>query len=146
MALGDIAQLGADLVSFEALATRATTNGVPSGASAGIPVALLKSELGKIPDEISAYVCSTAGSGALSVSITVWGYVPTHGGGKWVKPGVGSTRGQLNEGSAITGTDSIAWSEPFYLPGHFTRVYFEVTAISGTSNSVGVWLLAQRAF
>ena len=147
MALNDVTDLvtgsaatsTAELVAIEALASVTATNSAPSGAAVGCDLDIFKRFLGKLPDAATARVRSTAGSGTMNVTIRVWGYQGALG---W------SALGYLNGGSVIseTSSDSIQYAEPLALPAHFTRIYFEVTAINGTSTAVTCYLVARRYY
>ena len=147
MALNDVTDLvtgsaatsTAELVAIEALASVTATNSAPSGAAVGCDLDIFKRFLGKLPSEATARVRSTAGSATMTVTIRVWGYQGTLG---W------SPLGYLNGGSAIaeSSADSIQYAEPLSLPEHFTRIYFEVTAIGGTNTAVTVYLVGRRFY
>lgn len=147
MALGDVTESVPDLVEIEALASATATNSPPAGASAGLAVDAIKSALkGYVPGTMSLLIYSTAGSGTMTVTCRLWGYVP--GAAVWVPlgPGGDATKGVINEGQAIgeTGTDTIRHMEPVDLPGHVARLYVEVTAIGGTATAVTGKLVARR--
>ncbi len=97
---------------------------------------------GKVGRESVVFVKSTAGSGAMDVTIRLWGYLA--GPDAWFPLGAGvdGTKGTINAGSAMgeTGANSIAHCEPLYLAGHFDRLYAQVTGINGTSTAVDVWV------
>lgn len=143
MATGLQGQSNPRVLTLRLLEAATATNSVPSGGSAGI--ALTGLPLGdKAPiDGASLLVYSTAGSGTMTVTIRLWGY---HADGSvWVPlgPGGDTTKGTINEGAAIgeTSTDVIRHAEPIDLPGHFSRLYAEITAIGGTSTAITVDLV-----
>ena len=150
MALGDITSLGdGDTYQVEVLASRTTTNSPPSGASAGVDMNLFRRS-GDLPGDVMAKIVSTAGSVTMTVGIRVWGYDGTY----WlpyptgvIGTGTDATRGMLNSGVAIgevTATDTIRYTEIIqYLP-FFTRVYFEVTSIGGTSTAVTGFIVVRK--
>ncbi len=147
MALNDVTDLvtgaaatnTADLVAIEALASVTAGNSPPTLSTVGADLDIFKRYLGKLPSEATARVRSTAGSATMTVTIRVWGY---QGALDWVP------LGYLNGGSAIgeTSTDSIQYAEPLSLPEHFTRIFFEVTAIGGTNTAVTCYLVARRFY
>ena len=96
-------------------------------------------ELDLVNDQIRAVVTSSAGSGTMTVDVTLWGYIPTLGSGKWV------TATKLNGGTSIPeqAADIIAYSERVLGLSQFTRVYAEVTAIAGTATAVGIYLVSR---
>ena len=133
------------------------TNSPPSGASAGVAVHQNSKEAASTPDRALGFatgvveksvifIASTAGSGVMSVTARLWGYLAALG--QWVPIGTGSDslKGVLNGQTAIgeTVANGIRHAEPFFLAGHFDRLYLEVTAISGTSTAVDAWITAGR--
>jgi hypothetical protein len=150
VALGDVTTLSGDLLSVELLASATAANSAPSGASAGLDVGLLVSAFGTIPQTLTLFVASTAGSGTMTCALRLWGYYPTLAGGTWVPigPGADSTKGTINEGQALgeTGTNVIRHAEPVDLVGHFSRLYCEIVSIGGTSTAITAWLIARRLY
>lgn len=150
-AVGDVTTIiGADSKAIELLAATVATNGQPSGASAGLDLHEVSTLFGGFfPDQVTLVVESTAGSGTMTVTCRLWGYLPFNSG-KWVPLGTGAdtTKGTINDGSAIGETiaDGIRHAEPVNLAGHFSRLYLEVTAIGGTSTSVTAWIVARRNY
>jgi hypothetical protein len=147
MALGDVNDYGL-LTTVEALASATATNSAPTLSTDGIHVNLLRVN-GRIPRTMSVNVYSTAGTGALSVTLRIWGYNPkaaadsaTNAG--WCPLGVGSAalKGVLNQGLDIDEdasiSNAIGHTEALDLPAHFTRLYMEITAIAGTNTAVTV--------
>ena len=145
MAIGDVTTIVQNSrAKVEALASATATNSAPSGGSAGLETNAL-GVFGKIPTTCIAEVVSTAGSGTMTVTIRVWGY----DGASWTPLGnssVGTTMGVLNDGNAITecAADTLRFSQPLSYLGAYSRVYFEITAIGGTSTAVTVYLIVQR--
>lgn len=135
MALGDITQIiQGTSYKVEILASRTTTNGAPSGASAGVEIEKL-GRLGRVPEFLRVGVVSTAGSGTMTVTLRVWFY----DGSAWsvAKPlAAASTAPQTAVAIAETSADSIAYSEVIDCLGVATRIYMEVVAIAGTSTAV----------
>jgi hypothetical protein len=130
------------------LTARTATNGSPAGASAGASTNGLKVG-GNVPDTCSIFVKSTAGSGDMTVTIKIWGYVRDSPiSGSWFPLGTGATaadRGKLNEQSAIDEVvpEGIRHVETISYVGSFDRVYAEVTDIGGDSTAVSVYVLAE---
>lgn len=114
------------------------TNSPPSGALAG--VANPAASVNPLPTEVTVAVYSTAGSGVMTATIKLWGYLAAPG--VWVPMGVGAdtTKGTLNAGAAIgeTTADKILHSERVVGLFSYDRVYAEVTAIGGTATAVTV--------
>ncbi len=112
------------------LLTAATaTNSPPSGANAG---KAFRSEGGTRGAEEYIFLVDFAGTGAQSLTLKAWAY--SNKNAKWYPLGI------LNDGVAITGTTSVTFAEVAYALKHFDRVYLEITAISGTSNTVNAYL------
>lgn len=137
-----------DATSIVLLAPATATNGKPSGASAGLATSKLYDAFGKWPAVVTIGIYSTAGSGTMTATCRLWGYVATVAGGKWLPcgPGADTTKGILNLTAAIgeSDTDKLAHSETLDLPNHFERLYLEVTAIGGTSTSITAELIVGR--
>jgi hypothetical protein len=107
----------------ELLASATATNSPPSGASAGLDTNALRLD-GRVPEEVSIVVVSTAGSGTMTMDLRIWGYdgvsttwVPLGTGGDGT--GVGS-KGSLNEGTQIgvTEANALQHAEPLRNPCH----------------------------
>lgn len=146
MAIGDTVETSPDVYRFECLASTTATNSPPSGESAGLDMNVVVGTLGGVPREMHAVVISTAGSVTMTATIKVWGYVDATVG--WVPDGTGADtdKGKLNAGTALgeTSADSIKHSEVRTFLGHYKRVYFEITAIGGTSTAVTGYLVGSR--
>lgn len=134
---------------LELLTAATATNSPPSGATAG--VALRGQQPGRSrkhrwyhqPSGVLV-LKSTAGSGVMTVTIKMWGYSPHTAA--WHPLGSSATeadRGKLNDKNAIDedGADVLTHAEPITGLGAFTRLYAEITAISGTSTAVTLQLL-----
>jgi hypothetical protein len=132
---------------FTTLLTGATaTNGVPSGATAGVDIR--KGAPGKgaglrESDYATVLVYSTAGSGTMTCEVKLWGWSPRVT--KWFPLGAATTdadRGTINLGGAIgeNSTDGITHSEIVQGLSTFTRVYAEIAAIGGTNTAITVEL------
>lgn len=130
------------------LLTAATaTNSPPSGASAG--VSLRHRQIGgegfwRGKNDGVILIKSTAGSGTMTATFRVWCYSPLTAA--WHPLGSNSTeslRGVLNAQSAVDedGADNLTHAEPITGLAAFTRIYIEITAISGTSTAVSCWLV-----
>ncbi|MBK7823429.1 MAG: hypothetical protein IPJ61_20800 [Tessaracoccus sp.] len=121
-------------------------NSPPSGATAGIATLTLAEGLGYRPAVASLAVVSTAGSGTMTVTVRMWGYITSLA--KWIPigPGGDTTKGTVNGGSAIgeTSANAITHVEEFRNPFHFDRLYAEILAIGGTSTAITVALIAPR--
>lgn len=147
-AIGDVTAVagGGDVKAVELLASATATNSPPSGASAGLALGSL-TQYGVAPESAVLAIASTAGSGTMTATFRVWGYLPV-GGGIWVPlgPGADSTKGVVNLETAIgeTGADTIRHSEVIENLGMFSRLYLEITAIGGTSTAVTAWLVVRR--
>ena len=121
-------QLVAQMYRVKVLDGAAETTSPPSAASDGVELPLRQSDSGKI------FILSTAGSGDMSVSISLWGWDP--GIEAWFD------MGPLNKGDEIdeSGDDLIAHVEPVYGLTGITRAALQVTAIAGTGTTVDAWI------
>jgi hypothetical protein len=141
MAIGATTTNG-DQVSIELLASATATNGVPSGDSAGLSAQdILAAFGGVMPPVLSLSLTSTAGSATMTVTARVWVQLNGAAATKvWVPygPGTAAFKGMLNDGAPIneTSADLLRHVERLPLPGHFLRIYLEITAIGGTSTAV----------
>jgi hypothetical protein len=137
---------GGDAKVVEMLASATAVNSPPSGASAGISVNDL-SIFGIPPARMVLAIASTAGSGTMTATFRLWGYLPV-GGGLWLPlgPGGDTTKGIVNLGAAVgeTSADSIRHAEVIENPGSFQRLYLEITAIGGTSTAVTAWFVVRK--
>jgi hypothetical protein len=125
------------------LATRTTANSPPALASDGVEVQAILDVTRSRQQPASLVVASTAGTGTLTATVKMWGYL---GGAvaKWFPLGNGAAtvKGTANEGASLEETvaDGIRHVQPFNHWYHFDRLYAEIVAIGGTSTSVGVWI------
>lgn len=117
-----------DAKSIVLLAPATATNGAPSGASAGLATSELL--FGSMPQSVGLQIYSTAGSGTMSATCQLWGYKPNATGtAKWLPIGAPISLAEI-------AADTLGYTKPLDLPGHFERLYCEVTAIGGTSTSI----------
>lgn len=116
-------------------------NGATSGSAGAYAVGLRDS------DWATCLVRSTAGSGAMDVTVKLWGmHVEESGTAIWYPLGSNATdslRGVLNQGNAIgeVSADSIRHSEIVQGLSSFRRIYAQITAINGTSTAITVKLI-----
>lgn len=152
MAIGTVTSYtNPDIKSIVLLASTTAANNPPSGSgnTVGLFMADVYNIFSQMPTELTLMLYSTAGSGTMSVSARLWGYTPANGG-MWFPMGIGAdaTKGMINAGSAMgeTAADKIRHTETISLPGHFERLYLEITAISGTSTAVTAELVLRRSY
>lgn len=135
------------------LAQRTTTNGTPSGATAGHPTYEGTTELwasggagafllAEAPGDVVVHVSSTAGSGTMTCKVTLWGYLGDTNVGKWflIKA--------LNGGSDIaeTDTDLIRYHEVVSGVGAYDRLYAQLASVAGTNTAIDVHMtVTQKA-
>lgn len=116
------------------LASRNSTNGKPSGSSAGLAIQDIINIYNWRPDIATLRIYSSAISGVGSVAARLWGYSPAAG---WAPVGFGAddAKGLLNNGAAIgeSDTDAILHAEPIALPMHFQRLYLELTSLANAT-------------
>lgn len=144
-------------MALELLSGVTATNGKPSGATAGVPVPRRApgqlSDQGLDDDQWLAMllVWSTAGSGTMTVTIRLWGYVKEYrkqeavvAVGKWfpLGPGTDALKGTVNDQAAAgeTDTDGITHEEIVAHVNEFDRIYAEVVAIGGTGTTISAIL------
>jgi len=131
------------------LSARTSPNSPPAIATAGESTNGLKVG-GNVPDTCSVFVKSTAGSGEMTVTIKLYGYVlDSPISGSWFPLGThetAATRGILNEGFAIDEVvpNGLRHVEPLSYCGHFDRLYAEVTAIGGDGTAVSVYVVCEN--
>ena len=149
MAIGAITKLG-DQTRIELMASVVAANSPPTAQSAtvGLSIDEIKAAFGgKVPDSLTLQIKSTAGSGTMTCTATLW----TFSAGEWGKPGLGATssvKGLINEGNTIdeVSANLINHYEEIHFLAHFERVYLEITAIAGTSTAVTGYLLGQQRY
>lgn len=136
---------------LQLLSDATATNNPPTTSSQGFALQRGRNA-GKpnegLPETDSAMiqVGSTDGSGAMEVTLKLWGWSELLE--KWLPFGTGSTndtRGTINEGNSIgliTGiADTLIHSEVVAGLRGFSRVYLEVVDIDGTDTAVSAWLV-----
>lgn len=117
------------------LSARTTTNGAPTAATDGVAIPRLTDRA-----LLFAYGdCDAAQT--YSVTLKLWGYNATLA--KWFPLGTNATaadKGKLNGGNALgeTQADSMQHCEEITSLRKLSRLYCEVTAISGTGTDVTV--------
>lgn len=138
MAIGTVTTLTPDAAAIELLASATATNGAPTG-SAGLSANALAQVFGTIPRKLRVAVVSTAGSGTMTCTLTLWMRLGSLG---WVQAQ------KLNAGSAIaeTGTDTIGYSETVDTLECADRFYLEIAAIAGTNTAVTGYLALARQY
>lgn len=91
---------------------------------------------------------TTAGSGTMAGTFTIWGYLakgtagangPNGGNGIWV-PYI-----KVNGGTAFSSTSPITYAERDLNLGLFDRLYLQLTAVGGTGTAWEAWLNTARA-
>ena len=101
-------------------------------------------------DDATLAVWNTAGTGAQSVTLRMWGYSIRLG--KWFPLGVQTStvdntqKGTVNNGNAITNPDAtltnfLSHSELFQGYRDYDRLYLQVLAISGTNCAIAAALI-----
>lgn len=125
------------------------TNSPPSSASDGVDLNAI-AIAGNVSDSATLLIKSTAGSGTMTVTVKLWGYVADTAIADWFPLGANSDatkKGLVNNASAIDehATDSLRHAEVLSFPGHFDRIYAEVTAIGGTSTTLSAFLICESS-
>ncbi len=124
-------------MSIQLLSAVTATNSPPTAATDGVDV----KASGILRDEAYVLVKSTDGSGTMTVTVKLWGWYDTVSA--WAPLGIGSTKGVLNDGTAIAEetADNIVHVESLSGLTQLQRVYAEITAIGGTSTAIDVFLV-----
>lgn len=158
MALGDVTGAADAKRTVKLLHDAAATNSPPTAATDGIPCYTDFSKAASAGDNGLCYrsacaaeatICivgtCTAGQ-TLSATCRLWGYLTA--AAKWFPLGTGTdaNKGKLNAGSAMgeVTTDVLLHAEPVLYPGHFDRLYLEITALSGSGASINAWITTPR--
>ncbi len=138
------------------LTAQTTTNSAPSAATDGVPCYpsnALDTDTGmnytaRASREAVLFVSNSAGSGTVAATLRLWGYLAASG--EWYPIGAGAdaTKGTINAATSLGESgvaDKLNHCEPFYLMGHFDRIYLQVTAISGTATALEAWVTTARS-
>lgn len=128
--------------------TAQTANtGAPSGAAAGVP----NYPTNKIVADDGAcfaasaapsstlMISSSAGSGVMTGTFTLWGYLAATGVWYPIKVNGGAAIAELT-----TPGDTIRYSERFLDLGHYDRLALELAAVGGTATAFEAWLVTAR--
>lgn len=141
-------------MELQLLTAADTTNGAPASATAGFETQTQRSFSPRTHDRGWCVVKSTAGSGAMTVTLRLWGYIPTREDSDllgWVvadvfevvaADGVGlmNCAGTIDE----TSTDGINVAQRVDGLRLYSRLYAEVTAIAGTATAVNVFVITRE--
>lgn len=142
MALGDITQtVDGQAFLVELLASVTAANGKPT-ANAGISTSLLR-QWGQAPSRVRVAFASTAGSGTMTVTGTVWGKA----GGIWfILKALNASSAAPHTAVAIpeSAADVINFSDIVEDIAGCDRLFLEVVAIAGTSTAVTGYVLVGR--
>lgn len=82
-----------------------------------------------------------AGTGALTVQGIIYLYDSL--AAAWAPAGISATiadRGKLNDGTTITGTTTLAHTQPIYALSAYGRIYLQLSTLTGTSMTVSAYL------
>lgn len=91
-----------------------------------------------------ALMITGAGTGALTFQGIVWLYTVT--APVWMPAGISSTvgdRGKLNGGTTISGTTTLAHTQPIIALGAYDRIYLQATTLTGTGMTVSAYMVPQ---
>jgi hypothetical protein len=133
-------------MQIQLLSEVTAANGVPTAATDGSEL-WGSFERGKPQNEAVLAIHSTAGSGTMTATLKLWGYLKSTG--VWYPMGTEATaanKGLINAGSAVPEgpiADAIRHSELVIGFVHFDRIYLEVTAIGGTATAISAWLIGR---
>jgi hypothetical protein len=146
MPVGDITPYASGrAISVLLLDSTSAANGPPSLVTDGLSMQNVADVTGSMPDNCKVELWSTAGSGVMTATGRLWGYSPNSG---WSPVGTGpdASKGLLNGGLALgeTSADSVKHSELLNNPGHFERLYLELTGVNGTFKSAVTFRMKGR--
>ncbi len=143
MALGTITDtIAGESFVVELLASATAANGIPSGATAGIDISLLRRN-GSLSDKIRVGINSTAGSGTMTATMRVWG----RAGAVWFRLkdlAASSAAPQTAVAIAETSADSLKYSEEVSGINSCERLYLEIVAIAGTLTAITGYAIVGR--
>lgn len=74
---------------------------------------------------------------AITVDLNVWAPAGKHA--------TMDSRGLLNDGNTLSGTNLITHSEPFEFTGSTDGAHLQITTLTGTSATVHAWLVSKAA-
>lgn len=149
-AVGDVK--GGDTNSKRAvclMTAQAANNSPPANATDGVPNYpnrnLYSADTGACFTGLSAtdstlVICSSAGSGTMVGTFTLWGYMV--GPNQWFPIAVNAAAATPNTPVAIseTATDAIRYQQIFHSLGHYDRFYLELSSVGGTATAFEAWL------
>lgn len=130
-------------------------NSAPSGATAGVPLRRTSMTTSGFfgAQRGLLLIKNTAGSGTMTCSVKLWGYISAGSNPDVANPASGwyplgtsttaSSKGLVNEASSMgeTGADTIAHAEVIENLGAFDRIYGELAAVAGTATAISAYLL-----
>lgn len=153
MAVGDVKFYANAKKAICLLTAQTANNSPPASATAGVPNypvlqgagAILNAATGACYTGNAAasstlMISSSAGSGTMTGTFTLWGYLVASG--HWYPI-------EVNSGDAIaeTATDAIRYVERYPDLGHYDRLYLELSAVGGTDTAFEAWMVtASEAF
>lgn len=150
-AVGDVLHAGnvkksVCLMTGQATITAQPVDGVTTPASGAVPVYLDRTVglgpkefalafQGRSPTECTLFISSTAGSGVMTGTFTLWGYLVATG--KWYPI-------QVNAGAALaelaTPGDTIRYTQLYTQLGHYDYLNLQLTAVGGTATAFEAWI------
>jgi hypothetical protein len=151
MALGDIITIESDLKAIDILGISISVNNPPGSETAGVPIDLIRQCFGMFPETMSFVAGNSSGSGTVSATFRLWGMFGVLAGlvnGLWCPLGSGpdATKGVVNDGQACgeVASDLMRHAEPVSFPAHMSRLYCEVTALTGTGTGLRAFLVGRK--
>ncbi len=143
--LGDVTGTGNAKRSVCLMTAQAANNNAPTdglASTAGVPnypnSAVYGSDsgacyTGRCAETSTLAISSSAGSGTMVGTFTLWGYLAVTG--VWYPI-------LVNAGSALaeTAADKIRYAEKYTTLGHWDRLYLQLSAVGGTLTAFEAWL------
>jgi hypothetical protein len=85
-------------------------------------------------------IASTAGSGTMAGTFTLWGYMV--GPNKWFPIAVNAAAATPNTPVALaeTAADEIRYQQQFRDLGHYDRLFLQLASVGGTATAFEAWL------
>lgn len=151
MAVGDV-KVRANCKREIVLMTGQTANtAVPTAATDGVPAYPSKAVYsvdtgafysGEPPDRSELIIYSTAGSGTMVGTFTLWGY--NESAGVWIEIPVNGGTAVTPVALAETDTDAIRFRQEFTNLGAYDRLALQLTGVGGTATAFEARLITCR--
>jgi hypothetical protein len=147
MAVGDVKHFANAKKAICLMTAQTANTGAPAAATDGVPCFPVVQGAGAILNAASGHcftgmpaasstlmIGSSAGSGTMVGTFTLWGYLTASG--QWYPVAV-------NDGAALaeTANDAIRFTERFPDLGHYDRLFLQLASVGGTDTAFEAWLV-----